>query len=44
MLFKIFVYVQVYVMESIMDKELVECNVYRFVSSESEFNNSSWFK
>ena len=44
MLFKIFVYVQVYVMESIMDKELVESNVYRFVSSESEFSDSSWFK
>ena len=43
-LFKLLVYVQIYVMDYyIMDKEMVECDVYRFVSSEpkSEFSDSS---
>ena len=42
-LFKLFVYVQVYVMHyHIMNKEMVECNVRRFVSSEpeSEFSDT----
>ena len=36
-LFKLLVYVQVYVMHyHIMNKEMVECNVCRFISSEPE--------
>ena len=43
-LFKLFVYVQVYVMDYyIMNKKMVECDVYGFVSSEpeSEFSDST---
>ena len=42
-LFKLFVYVQVYIMDYyIMNKEMVECDVYGFVSSESEeFSNNA---
>ena len=35
--FKLLVYVQVYIMDYyIMNKEMVECDVYRFVTSEPE--------
>ena len=41
-LFKLFVYVQVYIMDNyIVNKEMVECDVYGFVSSESEFSNNA---
>ena len=36
-LFKLLVYVQVYIMDYyIMNKEMMECDVYRFVTSEPE--------
>ena len=43
-LFKLLVYVQVYIVDYyIMDNEMLDCNVYRFVSSEpeSELSDSS---
>ena len=43
-LFKLFVYVQLYIMDNyIVNMEMVECDVYRFVSSEpkSEFSNNA---
>ena len=44
-LFKLFVYVQVYIMDYyIVNKEMVKCDVYGFVSSEpeSEFSNNAF--